>query len=47
VVGSVRDIVEQLRAFTDLGFTGFNLVVTRDQVQPMADEVLPALRTSR
>ena len=47
VAGSAGEIVEQLTTFTDLGFTGFNLLATRDQVQPIADQVLPALRSSR
>lgn len=44
VAGSAVDVVEQLQAFTQLGFTGFNLMPTPDQARAVADEVLPALR---
>lgn len=44
VTGSAPDVVEQLREFTELGFTGFNLVVAPDQLEAVAADVLPALR---
>lgn len=44
VVGSAADVVEQLREFTVLGFTGFNLMVAPDQLEAVAADVLPALR---
>ncbi len=44
VAGSAADIVEQLREFGALGFTGFNLAVTPGQLDAVAAEVLPALR---
>jgi alkanesulfonate monooxygenase SsuD/methylene tetrahydromethanopterin reductase-like flavin-dependent oxidoreductase (luciferase family) len=44
VAGSAADIIEQLQAFTELGFTGFNLIPTGDQTRAVADDVLPALR---
>jgi alkanesulfonate monooxygenase SsuD/methylene tetrahydromethanopterin reductase-like flavin-dependent oxidoreductase (luciferase family) len=44
VAGSASDIVEQLQALTELGFTGFNLMPSGDQVRAIADSVLPALR---
>lgn len=43
VTGSAAEIVEQLREFGDLGFTGFNLVVAPGQLEAVATEVLPAL----
>jgi alkanesulfonate monooxygenase SsuD/methylene tetrahydromethanopterin reductase-like flavin-dependent oxidoreductase (luciferase family) len=47
VTGSAADIVEQLTAFTGLGFTGFDLMPGRDQIRALADEVVPALREVR
>ncbi|MGQ0840229.1 LLM class flavin-dependent oxidoreductase [Actinokineospora sp.] len=45
VTGSPTDVLDQLRAFTELGFTGFNIVPeTPDDVRAFAEEVLPALR---
>lgn len=45
VAGSATDIVEQLRAFEALGFTGFNLMPAPDQATTVASEVLPFLRS--
>jgi alkanesulfonate monooxygenase SsuD/methylene tetrahydromethanopterin reductase-like flavin-dependent oxidoreductase (luciferase family) len=42
--GSSRDVVEQLRAFVELGFTGFNLLPGRNSTRAVAAEVVPALR---
>ena len=47
VAGSATDVIEQLHAFTALGFTGFNLMPTGDQARAIADDVLPALRCRR
>lgn len=44
VAGSATDIVQQLQAFTELGFTGFNLIPAGDQARAIAGDVLPALR---
>jgi probable F420-dependent oxidoreductase len=44
VTGSAADIIEQLHAFIELGFTGFNLMLTPDQARAVAEDVLPALR---
>jgi alkanesulfonate monooxygenase SsuD/methylene tetrahydromethanopterin reductase-like flavin-dependent oxidoreductase (luciferase family) len=44
VTGTAADIVEQLQAFTELGFTGFNLMSDADQAEAVGAEVLPALR---
>jgi alkanesulfonate monooxygenase SsuD/methylene tetrahydromethanopterin reductase-like flavin-dependent oxidoreductase (luciferase family) len=44
VGGSAADIIEQLRAFTELGFTGFDLMPGRDQVRAVAEDIVPALR---
>jgi alkanesulfonate monooxygenase SsuD/methylene tetrahydromethanopterin reductase-like flavin-dependent oxidoreductase (luciferase family) len=44
VSGSAVDIVEQLQAFAELGFTGFNLIPTPGSAEVVAAEVLPALR---
>jgi alkanesulfonate monooxygenase SsuD/methylene tetrahydromethanopterin reductase-like flavin-dependent oxidoreductase (luciferase family) len=46
VSGSARDVVERLRDFLDLGFRGFNLIVDPDQVDLVAADVVPALRTA-
>ena len=39
-------MVEQLQAFTRLGFTGFNLMPAADEVRAIAEDVLPALRAA-
>lgn len=44
VTGTADDIVEQLQAFTELGFTGFNLLPDTDQADAVGAELLPALR---
>ena len=44
IAGSAADITEQLHSFTGLGFTGFDLMPTRDQMRAVAEEVVPALR---
>lgn len=44
VTGSAADIVEQLQEFAVLGFTGFNLAIAPGSVEPVAADVLPALR---
>jgi len=44
IAGSAADIVEQLHAFTELGFTGFDLMPSRDQIRALAEDVVPALR---
>jgi alkanesulfonate monooxygenase SsuD/methylene tetrahydromethanopterin reductase-like flavin-dependent oxidoreductase (luciferase family) len=45
VTGSPTDVLDQLRAFTELGFTGFNVIPeTPDDIRTFAEEVLPALR---
>jgi alkanesulfonate monooxygenase SsuD/methylene tetrahydromethanopterin reductase-like flavin-dependent oxidoreductase (luciferase family) len=44
VSGSAVDIAEQLQAFAELGFTGFNLIPTPGSAEVVAAEVLPALR---
>lgn len=44
VAGSAADVVEQLQAFTALGFTGFNLVANPGSAPAVAAEVLPAVR---
>lgn len=44
VGGSAADVVERLRGFVELGFTGFNLQPAQGQVEAVAHEVLPALR---
>lgn len=43
VAGSATDIVEQLQELTELGFTGFNLMPSGDQIRAIADSVLPSL----
>jgi len=47
VAGSAADIVEQLHGFTELGFTGFDLMPARDQMRAVAEDVVPALRQLR
>ncbi len=44
VIGSAADIIEQVREFAALGFTGFNLAVAPGQLAAVGAEVLPALR---
>ena len=44
ITGSAGDIVEQLHALTELGFTGFDLMPVRSQIRAVAEDVLPALR---
>lgn len=46
IAGSAADIVEQLDGFTELGFTGFDLMPSREQMRALADDVVPALRES-
>ena len=45
IAGSAADITEQLHGFTELGFTGFDLMPSRDQLRAVAEDVVPALRT--
>jgi alkanesulfonate monooxygenase SsuD/methylene tetrahydromethanopterin reductase-like flavin-dependent oxidoreductase (luciferase family) len=47
VAGSAADVVAQLQALTELGFTGFNLMPVTDQARALAEDVLPALRSGR
>lgn len=47
IAGSVADLIEQLHAFTELGFTGFDLMPSRDQLRAIAEDVVPALRELR
>lgn len=48
VTGAASDVIEQLRAFVDLGFTGFNLILASPaDVAAVAAEVLPELRAVR
>ena len=44
ITGSAADITEQLHGFTELGFTGFDLMPSRDQIRAVAENVVPALR---
>jgi alkanesulfonate monooxygenase SsuD/methylene tetrahydromethanopterin reductase-like flavin-dependent oxidoreductase (luciferase family) len=44
IAGSAADIIEQLHGFTELGFTGFDLMPSRDQIRAIAQDVVPALR---
>jgi len=46
ITGSAADITEQLQGFTELGFTGFDLIAGRDQIRALAEDVLPALKTA-
>jgi probable F420-dependent oxidoreductase len=43
IAGSAADIVEQLHALTEPGFTGFDLMPSRDQIRALAEDVVPAL----
>ena len=45
IAGSAADITEQLHSFTELGFTGFDLMPSRDQMRTLAEDVVP--RTAR
>ena len=47
ITGSAADITEQLHGFTELGFTGFDLMPSRDQIRAVAEDVVPALRELR
>jgi alkanesulfonate monooxygenase SsuD/methylene tetrahydromethanopterin reductase-like flavin-dependent oxidoreductase (luciferase family) len=47
IAGSAADIVEQLHGFTELGFTGFDLMPSRDQMRALAEDVVPAVRQLR
>ena len=47
VAGSAADLIEQLHGFTELGFTGFDLMPGRDQLRAVAQDVVPALRELR
>jgi len=47
VAGSAADVIEQLHGFTELGFTGFDLMPSRDQLRAVAEDVVPALRGLR
>jgi len=42
--GSASDIIEQLHGLTELGFTGFNLIVPDDHARAVAEDILPAVR---
>lgn len=48
VAGSAAEVVQRLREFAELGFSGFNLMPTghdeERQVRLLGDDVLPALR---
>jgi alkanesulfonate monooxygenase SsuD/methylene tetrahydromethanopterin reductase-like flavin-dependent oxidoreductase (luciferase family) len=44
IAGSATGITDQLHAFTELGFTGFDLIPSRDQIRAVAENVVPALR---
>ena len=44
ITGSAADITEQLHGFTGLGFSGFDLMPSRDQMRAVAEDILPALR---
>ena len=47
IAGSAADITEQLHGFTELGFTGFDLMPSRDQMRALAEDVVPAVRQLR
>ena len=47
IAGSTADVIEQLHGLTELGFTGFDLMPTREQMRVVAEEVVPALRQLR
>lgn len=50
VTGSARQVVSQLRGLLDIGFTGFNFIMSGPDrmvtMQRIAEDVLPALRSS-
>lgn len=48
VTGTTSDVVEQLCALEQLGFSGFNLIIARPRdVAAVAQEVVPELRVTR
>jgi alkanesulfonate monooxygenase SsuD/methylene tetrahydromethanopterin reductase-like flavin-dependent oxidoreductase (luciferase family) len=47
ITGSAADIIEQLHGFTELGFSGFDLIASRDQIRALGEDVLPALKTAQ
>ena len=47
IAGSAADITDQLHGLTELGFTGFDLMPSRDQIPAIAHDVVPALRELR
>jgi len=47
IAGSAADIIEQLHSFTELGFAGFDLMPSRNQIRAIAQDVVPALRALR
>jgi len=45
VAGTAGEVAGRLRSFTELGFTGFNIMITGPgQLERIASEVLPVLR---
>jgi alkanesulfonate monooxygenase SsuD/methylene tetrahydromethanopterin reductase-like flavin-dependent oxidoreductase (luciferase family) len=44
IAGSAADVTEQLHSFTELGFTGFDLMPDRHQMRAVAEDVVPVLR---
>ncbi len=44
IAGSAADIIEQLHGFTELGFSGFDLMPRREHMRAVAEDVVPALR---
>lgn len=47
IAGSAADIIEELHGFAELGFTGFDLMPSGDQIRAVAEDVVPALRQLR
>jgi len=47
IAGSAADVIEQLHGFTELGFTGLDLMPAREQMRAVAEDVVPALRQLR
>ena len=43
IAGSAADIIEQLRAFTELGFTGFDLCPAGTRSRAIAEDVVTVL----